>query len=582
MKSILAADCGSTTTTAILIEEVKGEHRLRAAGQAPSTYGPPWKDITLGVKEAIRHIEQAVGRMLLAPGGGWPITPQSPAQQGVDAFVVVSSAGQPLQVVIAGLMQDITLASARRAVATTYTHITRVISLDSENNDLPASPETRIQALQDGEPDIILLVGGTDGGAKLPVIKLAQILAMAMQVFVNRERPTILYAGNKEVRANIADILGPLTTLISVNNVRPMLDIEDLTATQTELEKLYIQQKMAQLPGFENLTNWTPYPIEPASKSFVKLISYIGRHNNLNVIGASIGSRSTVVATHTQSQGDLHSAIRSDAGMGHSLASLVKKVPIEKFHRWLPFELSPEELYNLLLNKSLHPTSIPATHQDLMIEQAVAREALRLAVDQAQPDRSDTLWHLMIGAGRTLTGTSHPAQAAMVMIDGIEPKGVTSLTLDRSGVVNMLGSIAAIDPMAAVNVALRDAFLNLGTIIAPKGHGSFGKLAMKIRVNYGEDNGYEKEILYGSIERVDLPPGQKATVEIRPTRHFDIGLGQSGRGAVAEVEGGLLGIIFDARGRPLRLPKDDEIRRERLQQWLSALSVTNATPTNND
>jgi len=581
MKSILAVDCGSTITTAVLIEEVKGEHRLKAAGQAPSTYGPPWKDITLGVKEAIRHIEQAVGRMLLSPGGGWPITPQSAAQQGVDAFVVVSSAGQPLQVVIAGLMQDITLASARRAVATTYSHITHVISVDAENGDGPQnSPEARIQALQEGEPDIILLAGGTDGGAELPVIELCHVLSMAMHVLANREKPTILYAGNSEVRTHIADILGSLTALKSVNNVRPMLDIEDLAATQVELEKLYIQRKMAQLPGFENLTNWTPYPIEPASKSFEKLISYLGRHNNLNVIGANIGSRSTVVST--QSQGRHNSAIRSDAGVGHSLASLAKVIPIERFHRWLPFELSPEELYNLLLNKSLHPTSIPTTYEDLMIEHAVAREALRLVVDQAQPGRSEIPWHLIIGAGRTLTRLPQAAQAAMVLIDGIEPWGVTSLTLDSSGVGNMLGSIAAIDPMAAVSVALRDAFLNLGTVVAPIGHGRLGKLAMKVKVTFGEDDIYEKDILYGSIERVNLPPGQKATLEIRPARHFDIGLGQPGRGAVAEVEGGLLGIIFDARGRPLRLPKDDSVRRERLQQWLLTLSMNDAASINNN
>ena len=83
MKSILAADCGSTTTTAVLIERIGDEYRLQAAGQAPSTYGPPWADITIGVLEATRHLENVVGRTLLSPGG-WPITPQTPTQQGVD------------------------------------------------------------------------------------------------------------------------------------------------------------------------------------------------------------------------------------------------------------------------------------------------------------------------------------------------------------------------------------------------------------------------------------------------------------------------------------------------------------------
>ena len=111
IKSILAVECGTTTTTAVLIEGSSDKFQLKATGQAPSTYGPPWEDITLGVQQAVRHIEKAVKRTILTPHG-WPLTPQNPARQGVDAFVVVSSAGPPLKVMVAGLMNDISLASA--------------------------------------------------------------------------------------------------------------------------------------------------------------------------------------------------------------------------------------------------------------------------------------------------------------------------------------------------------------------------------------------------------------------------------------------------------------------------------------
>jgi len=301
------------------------------------------------------------------------------------------------------------------------------------------------------------------------------------------------------------------------------------------------------------------------------------------VIGANIGSGATVMSVQTRRyQG---SVIRSDAGLGHSLAALLRIVPIEKFHRWLPFELSPGELYNRLLNKSLHPTSLPETEEDLLIEHAVAREALRLAMEQIRvswsfqllADMDHIQWNLMIGAGRTLTRAPQPGYAALMMLDGIEPWGVTSLALDSAGVANMLGSIAAIQPMAAVEVAARDAFLNLGTVIAPTGHGQPGKLALKFKINYANGDPLETEVAYGSMQVIALPPGEKATLEIRPVRHFDIGLGQPGRGALAEVEGGILGIIIDARGRPLRLPKDETQRQAQIRQWLEELGVTHAT-----
>ena len=600
MRSILAAECGSVTTTAILIERVNNRYRLTAAGQTPSTYGPPWQDITMGVGEAVRQIEQATGRTLLAPGG-WPVTPQSSDRQGVDAFVAVSSAGPPLQLVLAGLMQDVSLTSARRAAATTYTAITGVLSLDADTHagapeaggQAHHSIEARIQAIQRARPEAILLVGGTDGGAERAVIDMANALAMAVRVLKDTEKPHVLYAGNSAMRAQVAEILGPVAILQAVDNIRPTLDVENLIATQTELEKLYIQRKMARLPGFQKLSNWSRYPIAPTSKSFEHVIAYIGRQNKLNVIGVNIGSGSTLVST--QAQNHPHSTIRSDAGVGHSMASLLKAVPVDKIHRWLPFSMPPEELYNKLLNKSLSPAGLPTTFEDLMIEHAVAREGLRLVVAQARAGwpthpstgRGDLPWNLLIGAGRPLTRAPHPGSAALILLDGVEPWGVTSLALDSGGATGMLGSIAAVQPVAAVEVAAHDTFLNLGTVIAPMGHGSPGEPALKIKINYvdpqpRENNALELEIAYGSIEVIPLPPGQKAKLEIRPTRHFDIGLDQPGRGAVTEIEGGLLGVIIDARGRPLRLPPEEALRRELLEQWLLKLGVPYGTAGQND
>lgn len=606
INSILAVECGTVSTSAALIEMVDDEFRLTATGETGSTYDSPWQDITIGVVAAVRQIEKATNRILLAPGG-WPFTPQSNKRQGVDAFVIVSSAGKPLQMTLIGLMQDISLASAHRAAATTYTATGNVISLDAALDSLSGgastngahSAETRIQTLQQGQHDVILLVGGTDGGAERPVIEMANILSMAMRVLPEADRPVIIYAGNSHVREQVSDILDWTGTFKTVDNVCPVLDRENPVPIQTELESLYFQQKMFPLPGFEKLSNWSRYSVLPAGKSFKKLIAYLGQHHNLNVIGVNLGSGSTVVSTQV---GDQHSTlIRSDAGIGHSLAALLRAVPIDKFHRWLPWSITPAELHNYLLNKSLHPTTLPVTYEDLMIEYAVAREAIRLVRDQIQARWSSQpaigqqfgQWNLVVAAGRILTRAPHPAHVAMVLLDAVEPWGITSLALDISSTANMLGAIAAVQPVAAVQLAIRDSFLNLGTVIAPKGHGIYGQTALKIKVRLqndefdispeAEENDFSEEIdiPYGSIKVLPLPSGQKATVEMRPTRYFDIGLGQPGRGAVADVEGGILGIIIDARGRPLRLPARDEQRHELLGQWLSNLDITYAASGNN-
>jgi hypothetical protein len=79
--------------------------------------------------------------------------------------------------------------------------------------------------------------------------------------------------------------------------------------------------------------------------------------------------------------------------------------------------------------------------------------------------------------------------------------------------------------------------------------------------------------MYGSIAVIPLEAGERATLELRPARRFDVGLGEPGRGVTAEAEGGILGLIIDARGRPLELPADGDRRRELVGEWMTSLGI---------
>lgn len=577
INSILAADCGSANTSVFLMEPVNGDYRLVAQGHSVSTHIEPWHDLTVGLAHATRQIEAQQNRTILGPGG-WPITPKSD-EKGVDVFVVVCSAGEPLQVTLAGLMPDISLASAQRAATTTYTSIGTVVTLDSEG----VSPAAKVQRLQQGKPDVILLVGGTEGGAKRPVLDTASLIAMAMQA-AQGQQPQVLYTGNSHIREDVSAILGPVALLKMVDNLRPALDVENLAPTQIELENLYIQRKMVRTPGFDKLSNWTQYAVTPSSKSFGRVIAYLGQQNEANVMGINIGSGATMVATHAY--GNQQVVVRSDAGIGHTAGSLIRTLPLARFQRWLPYEIAPGELYNQLLNRSLYPTTLPTNVNELILEQAIAREAIRLAIDHARQswpvqmatNRHDVRWNMLVGSGKILSHSPDPVYAAMTLLDGAEPWGVTQLLLDTHGLTNVLGALAMVQPVAAVEVVARDTFLKLGTVIAPIGHGPATSIAVTVKITYPYyDDPVEIQVPYNSIRRLNLQPGQKASVEIKPGRNFDMGLGQPGRSIVTEVEGGVLGLIIDARGRPLRLPRNDEQRYDTLLQWLGDLDAPDAS-----
>jgi hypothetical protein len=76
------------------------------------------------------------------------------------------------------------------------------------------------------------------------------------------------------------------------------------------------------------------------------------------------------------------------------------------------------------------------------------------------------------------------------------------------------------------------------------------------------------EVRQGDLEVLPLLPGQQAVLELRPLRHFDVGLGGPGKAGQRRVSGGLVGLIIDARGRPLRLPRDPELCQRQMRKWL--------------
>jgi hypothetical protein len=575
VESILAADCGSTMTKVILIDKIDGQYRFVAEGEALSTIEPPRADVLLGVRHAIGQIEEASGRLLLDEQGQL-ITPEQANGNGVDAFVATTSAATPLRLILAGLTRDVSIESARRAISSTYALVEDTISLDDGTEGERRSAEARIRILQRHKPDAVLIVGGTDGGAVAPVADIAEVVALACSIMDSATRPQIIFAGNKEARPSMAEILGNKTELHAVNNVRPTLDVEDLTMAQEEINNLYQERKIARIPGFGNLSAWSPVPILPTTRAFGYLMKYLARQYGLNVVGVDIGGTTATVAGVID--GHFASVSRSDLGLSHNIARISTEAGIENILRWLPFDMEVAEARDIIANKQLRPTTVPQTRRESLLEQAIAREALRLTLAEAQQrwlgkpsapyvGRSPFL-DLVIGGGGVLTHAPHYGQAALILLDVLQPIGVSSLALDVTSMSAPLGVAATIRPLAAAQVVERDGFLSLGTVVAPVGTAHEGEIALQLRISYDDGRALEMEMPYGSLEVLPLSTGHKAILELRPTRRFDIGLGAKGKGATTELEGGAVGIIIDARGRPLSLPSTRKEQQAKIQEWL--------------
>src|SRR5512136_1504764 len=128
VSSILAIDIGSVNTQAVLIALVEGSYRFVARAQSPTTQEEPWADVAIGARHAVELLQRVSARPLLSADGN-VLSPEHDDGTGVDLCVITSSAAQPLRLVLAGLVGELSLDSLRRAVAGTYTSVEDVIAL---------------------------------------------------------------------------------------------------------------------------------------------------------------------------------------------------------------------------------------------------------------------------------------------------------------------------------------------------------------------------------------------------------------------------------------------------------------------
>jgi hypothetical protein len=67
---------------------------------------------------------------------------------------------------------------------------------------------------------------------------------------------------------------------------------------------------------------------------------------------------------------------------------------------------------------------------------------------------------------------------------------------------------------------------------------------------------------------IPLGVGEKARVELRAPRGANLGAPQKNGALVREMDGGAVGLIIDARGRPLSFADNLDQQRVRAQRWL--------------
>lgn len=603
---IVATDCGSTTTKAIMIERnAEGQYRLVARGEAPTTVERPFEDVTIGVTNAMNELEEvsegkvpegftAARRQLLKDGHVWRMIKEGNRSEertnefaGADLYVSTSSAGGGLQMMVAGVVKSMSAESAERAALGAGAILMDTLAVDDGRKDFQ-----KVERLRKLRPDIILMSGGTDGGTKIHLIDMAEVIRRAdpKPRFGDMKLP-VIYAGNKEVREEVNEVLGESIELNIVDNLRPTLDHENLDPAREEIHELFLEHVMQQAPGYNKLLEWASYDVMATPNAVGKLLKAYADQEGINILGVDIGGATTDVFSVFDSV--YNRTVSANLGMSYSICNVLKEAGTENIARWLPFEIDPFEVRNRLRNKMIRPTTIPQAYEDLLIEQAVSREALRLAFDHHkslarslkgvqqqrdvgqifdQAESGESLikmkkLDMIIGSGGVLSHAPMRAQSALMMMDAYQPEGITMLTVDSIFMMPHLGVLSEHFFEAAKQVFDYDCIVKCGHCVSPIGTGKEGEPMVTI-----SGDGINESINVGQIKIIPLGRYEFKDVTVTPTKNFDVGAGK-GNPVSAKLEGGTVGIVIDGRGRPLVLPEDNATRIAKLKEWLEAMGL---------
>jgi uncharacterized protein (TIGR01319 family) len=471
---------------------------------------------------------------------------------------------------VAGVVREMTGESAKRAALGAGAIVMDVIASNDKRR-----PHEQIQRIRELRPDMILISGGVDGGTTTHVVQIAELIAPA------RPRPRfggeytlpIIYAGNTDAAPLVRDVIKEGFDLTVVDNLRPVLERENLGPARDAIHDLFLEHVMAHAPGYEKLMHWTDAPIMPTPGAVGNILQTIATRRKINVVGVDIGGATTDV--FSVFEGTFNRTVSANLGLSYSIANVCAEAGMASILRWVHFDMDERDLRNRVKNKMIRPTTIPQTLEALVFEQAVAREALRLAYVQhksfattlkgVQQQRSvgDTFSQdmsgqtivdnmkldLLVASGGVLSHAPRMHQTVMMLVDAFEPEGFTGLA----------------------KVFERDCLIRLGTCVAAKGIGKPGKPCFRFSVQSNAVN-ESGQLMVGDLRLVPLAPEETATVVVEPERGFDVGAGP-GKQVEREVRGGTVGLVLDARGRPLELPEKREVGRQQIQHWVNALAL---------
>ena len=138
-----------------------------------------------------------------------------------------SSAGGGLRVAVVGNEELVTAEAGRRVALSSGGKVVHVVALATDPDPMPG--------LRASEPDVVLLVGGTDGGNTVALLTGARMLADA------RWTTPVVVAGNVDAQAEVVALLDACATpYVVADNVVPRIGVLAPDSARAAIREMFL------------------------------------------------------------------------------------------------------------------------------------------------------------------------------------------------------------------------------------------------------------------------------------------------------------------------------------------------------
>ncbi len=475
---VLASDIGSTTTKVIAFDFTGGVLSVLGSLQEPTTVEPPFSDVTVGLFRAIRRLAIQTGLKLFKDNSV------------CVPYYTTSSAGGGLQVLVVGYT---TADSCRIAKTTAFAAgavISGAFSINSEKNRLAL-----IDRMSRLNPDLVLMAGGTDGGALSGVVTMAYLLNHARPEPKYGSKMPLLYCGNVSAREFVRETLNNYFVMSSTENVIPGNNEINLRPAINSVQNIFLEHVMRKAPGYNCVTDIVSAPVIPTPVGVSGILAALASETGSDVLMADMGGATTDIFSSLS--GEMRRTVAANTGMSYSMSNTLSETGIESVSRHLP-GLPEEAIRRWCYGKSLFPTTIPGCEDSELLEVAVAVEGLRLAwkhhqevgYNPGRPSigdfvklrrpasgnrRLETLsgkqfymhsYSRLIGAGGVFSHSS-TTRAAWLLAEAFRPPGITMLYVDTHFRSPHLGAMLETYPEEALSCYIADCLKPVCRVLSP-------------------------------------------------------------------------------------------------------------------